>query len=91
LSLGHEASPPIACSSSKNHLRCVRHWIEVVMTSLPLRNRGVVFNWSSQGYFSLYIEITKVRTSINTPWHVLFTDIKWIPIWVHSFIRCLWE
>jgi hypothetical protein len=25
LSLGHEASPPIACSSSKNHLRCVRH------------------------------------------------------------------
>lgn len=66
------------------------HWIENVITSLPLRERGVVFNLFGD-ILVICIGITKVRTSINTPY--MYFSQTWNK---HSFEfilfkRCLCE
>jgi hypothetical protein len=48
-----------------NYLEHVIHWIKDVITSLPLRERGVVFNLV-RGILVLCIGIKKAMTSINT-------------------------
>ena len=58
------------------------------MPKLPLNTKSIVSN-KLKGTVDIVLGLTKVETSINTPWPIMFMDIKWILNGVYFAFRCL--